>query len=85
MWHGGQNTGVFEGHTRNVIDDAKNNVLTFDEVKELANYVITNYPGRSLKDFFEMYGVSMTNYVDNNGQTYTFANTNGTYRSRRNN
>ncbi|MBP0955254.1 MAG: InlB B-repeat-containing protein [Oscillospiraceae bacterium] len=79
LWHGGQNTGVFEGHTRNVIDDAKNNVLTFDEVKELANYVTTNYPGRSLKDFFEMYGISMTNYVDNNGQTYTFANTNGTY------
>lgn len=79
MWHGGQNTGIFEGHTRNVIEDAKKNVLTFGEVEELANYVITKYPGKSLKDFFEMYGVSMTNYVDNEGKTFTFNNTNGTY------
>ena len=79
LWHGGQNTGIFEGHTRNVVDDARKNVLSFDEVKELANYVTTNYPGKSLKDFFEMYGVSMTNYVDNEGKTFTFNNTNGTY------
>ena len=79
MWHGGQNTGTFKGHTRNVVDDARKNVLSFDEVKELANYVTANYPGKSLKDFFEMYGVSMTNYVDNEGKTFTFNNTNGTY------
>ncbi len=79
IWHGGQNTGTFEGHTRNVVDDARKNVLSFDEVKELANYVTTNYPGKSIKDFFEMYGVSMTNYVDNEGKTFTFNNTNGTY------
>ena len=46
-----------KGHIVNIPDIAKNNALTCDEIKEIADYVRNKYPNTCLMDFFKRFHV----------------------------
>ncbi len=56
------------GHVKDLVADAKKNAFSFDEIKQIAEYVRKNYPGTSLMDYFKMVGVDYTRrFIDNQG------------------
>ena len=55
--NGQKEDSMTKGHIVNIPDIAKDNALTCDEIKEIADYVRSKYPNTCLMDFFKRFHV----------------------------